>query len=248
VPEGDTIWRTAAALRSRLAGRRVESAEPDSLRRLTGSVVTAVEPVGKHLFIRFDSGLALHTHMRMTGSWHLYRPGQAWQKPARQAKAVLHVADAVAVLFSAPVVELVREPQSRSGHLGPDILADDFGVSAVVTLARTLGPMPAGELLLDQRVASGIGNIWRCETLWQRRVNPWTSSGSLSDGELADLYRTARRLMQASVKRLPGGPRAVHGRAGRPCRHCGAPIHFRAQGRHARMTYWCPTCQPPGPS
>jgi endonuclease-8 len=245
MPEGDTIWRTAAALRSRLAGRRVESAQPDSLRRLTGSLVTAVEPVGKHLFIRFDSGLALHTHMRMTGSWHLYRPGQAWRRPERLAMAVLRVEDAVAVLFSAPVVELVREPAARTGHLGPDILADDFDLARVVARARSLGPVALGELLLDQRVASGIGNIWRCESLWERRANPWTMSDALTDQALAELYETARRLMQAGVRRLPGGPRAVHGRAGSHCRRCGTAIKLRAQGGHARMTFWCPACQPP---
>jgi endonuclease-8 len=113
-----------------------------------------------------------------------------------------------------------------------------------VARARSLGPIALGELLLDQRVASGIGNIWRCESLWESRQNPRTTTDTLTDQALAELYETARRLMQASVRRLPGGRRAVHGRAGSHCRRCGTAIKLRAQGRDARMTYWCPACQP----
>jgi endonuclease-8 len=244
VPEGDTIWRTAAALRSRLAGKRVESVQPEALRRLEGSTITQVEPVGKHLFIRFDSGLSLHTHMRMTGSWHLYRPGQPWLRPSRLARAVLATEDAVAVLFSAPVVELVRHQETAISHLGPDILAPELERDVLVSRARALEGRGAalGELLLDQRVACGIGNIWRCESLWEQRLDPWAPAGSLSDREIGDLYARAQRLMRASV----GGSRrrsAVHGRGGRPCRRCGTPIRVRAQGRQARLTFWCPTCQ-----
>lgn len=248
MPEGDTIWRTAAALRSRLAGKVVVEAAPESLRRLAGSTVTAVEPVGKHLFIRFDTGLSLHSHMRMTGSWHLYRPGQPWLKPARLARAVLSTDDAVAVLFSAPVVELVREPDSRVGHLGPDILAPDLDMAEILERARGQTDRALGELLLDQRVSCGIGNIWRCETLWQHHRDPWARADALTDAELSALYETARRMMQASTGPGPRPREAVHGRAGLPCRRCGTRIQARAQGELARITFWCPACQPVGHS
>jgi endonuclease-8 len=250
MPEGDTIWRTAAALRSGLEGKRVVAARPDALMPLAGTTVTAVEPVGKHLLIRFDSGLALHSHMRMRGAWHLYRPGERWRRPEWQLKALLKTEDVVAVCFGAPVVELVRSTTSRVGHLGPDILADNWAVDDVVVRARFLGPVAVGELLLEQRVTAGIGNVHRCEALWHRRVNPWTSSADLTDLEMAALFETARQAMLANLaggfRRLfPGyGRAAVHARGRRPCPRCGSPIKVRAQGEHARLTYWCSTCQP----
>ncbi|HUZ85795.1 MAG TPA: DNA-formamidopyrimidine glycosylase family protein [Candidatus Baltobacterales bacterium] len=250
MPEGDTIWRTAAMLRSGLEGKRIVDARPDALKRLAGSSVTAVEPVGKHLLIRFDSGLALHSHMRMRGTWHVYKTGERWHRPEWQLKALLQTDDVVAVCFSAPVVELVRNTTLAVGHLGPDILADDWSAAEVVARARSISPVALGDLLLDQRVTAGIGNVYRCEALWQRRVNPWTSSADLTDEALAALFETARQAMRSNVRggferRFPGyGKGAVHGRGRRPCPRCGTPIKVRAQGEHARLTYWCPVCQP----
>jgi endonuclease-8 len=250
MPEGDTIWRTAASLRSGLEGKRVTAARPEALTRLVGSTVTAVEPVGKHLLIRFDSGLALHTHMRMRGAWHLYGPGERWRRPEWQLKAMLVTEDVVAVCFAAPVVELLRNTAPAVGHLGPDILTDAWVAGEVVNRARSIGPVAVGELLLDQRVTAGIGNVYRCEALWQCRVNPWTSSTALSDDDLAALFETARRAMRSNlgggfVRRFPGyGKGAVHGRGRRPCPRCGGLVRVRAQGEHARLTYWCPACQP----
>lgn len=250
MPEGDTIWRTAAALRARLQGRRVVAARPAAFERLAGATVTSVEPVGKHLLIRFDSGLALHSHMRMRGAWHLYRPGERWRCPEWQLKALLETDDAVAICFAAPLVELVRETGSRVGHLGPDILGGDWSAAEVVARARSLGSVAIGELLLDQRVTAGIGNVYRCEALWERRVNPWLKAERLDDGELGALFETAREAMRANLggsfeRRFPGyGRGAVHGRGNRPCPRCGTPIRVRAQGELARLTYWCPSCQP----
>lgn len=228
----------------------MEGARPEGLGRLVGSRVTAVEAVGKHLLIRFDSGLSLHSHMRMTGSWHLYNPGQRWRRPAWQAKAVLETSNAVAVCFAAPVVELVRDTSTRVGHLGPDLLAEDFDIAPVLARARGLGRKAVGELLLDQRVAAGIGNVYRCEALWSMGIDPWLDSDRLDDQRLAELFEVARAAMRANLggsvdRRFPGyGKGAVHGRAGRPCRRCGSRIRVRAQGEQARLTYWCPTCQP----
>lgn len=249
MPEGDTIFRTAETLRGALQGKRVVSARPDRLRRLAGRTVSDVQPIGKHLMIRFDNGLALHTHMRMRGVWHVYSRGQRWSRPEWQLRALLETEDAVAACFAAPIVELVRDASAHVGHLGPDILGADWDVRAVVKRARSLGSVTIGELLLDQRVTAGIGNVYRCEALWQRKVNPWKPANEITDEQLSDLFETARKAMLVNLdggfrRRFPGyGKGAVHGRAGRPCPRCGTLIKARAQGEQARVAYWCPECQ-----
>ncbi len=276
MPEGDTIWRTAAGLRERVGGRTVGAARPARLEALVGQTLEAVEPLGKHLLMRFSGGWTLHSHMRMTGSWHVYPTGERWRRPRHLARAVLTFDDCEAVCFAAPVLELVREgrehvpgvPTKSRGstllappgvpggadfvgwvrHLGPDVLADDFPLDRVVARARSVGPVALGELLLDQRVCSGIGNVYKCETLWRLRLDPWRSSGELSDGELADVFGAARSDMRENLgrsapRRFGGRPGAVHGRRGRPCPRCGTPVRSRLQGPEARITYWCPGCQ-----
>ncbi|HSS61256.1 MAG TPA: DNA-formamidopyrimidine glycosylase family protein [Candidatus Limnocylindrales bacterium] len=249
MPEGDTIFRTAESLRKALLGKRVVSARPLNLSRLAGTTVTEVSPVGKHLLIRFDNGLSLHSHMRMRGVWRVYRLGERWTRPAWQLKALLETDEAQVACFAAPVVELVRDVSSKVGHLGPDILGDHWDAQAVVARARLLRPLAIGELLLDQRVAAGIGNVYRCEALWQRKINPWTRSDQLSDADLAALFEWARQAMRANLRgararRFPGsGAAAVHGRGGRPCPRCGTLVKVRAQGERARLAYWCPRCQ-----
>src|ERR671936_489156 len=168
MPEGDTIYRTAEALRRRLVGKAVVEARPRDLARLAGSKVTAVEPVGKHLLVRFSSGLVLHSHMRMNGTWHIYMPGQRWLKPERLARAVL----------------------------ATDLLADDFDLALVVSRARGSPAPTLGELLLDQKVAAGIGNVFKCEALWWLRLDPWLPPERLDDTRLAELYRVARDFMR----------------------------------------------------
>ena len=165
-------------------------------------------------------------------------------------RALLETDDVVAVCFAAPVVDLIRDEVPKVGHLGPDILSDGWAVADVIERARSLGPTPIGELLLDQRVTAGIGNVYRCEALWMRRINPWKSAAEISDQELAALFEAARQAMRANLdggprRRFPGyGRGAVHGRGGRPCPRCGARIQVRAQGEQARLAYWCPACQP----
>lgn len=241
MPEGDTIWRTAAVLRDALAGKDVKSS---NLSRLAGTTVEAVEPVGKHLVIRFSNGYALHSHMRMRGMWHVYRPGERWHRPAWRMKAVIETDGAVAVCFDAPVVELVRNVAERVGHLGPDILAPSWDAGAVVRRARGLDDRPVGELLLDQRVTAGIGNIYRCEALWQQRVDPWKKTRELTDAELAALFEAARVAMRAGLDRAPRRTNSVYGRAGGPCPRCGTRITSRLMGENPRRVYWCPACQP----
>jgi endonuclease VIII len=247
MPEGDTIWRTAAALRRRLDGHTVTSARPQpTLGRLGGHRITAVDPVGKHLFIRFDNGLALHTHMRMNGAWHVYARGERWRKPEHLARAVLETDDTVAVCFLAPLVELVRDDNNSVAHLGPDVLADSFDLDTVVQRARQSRFETLGEVLLDQRVAAGIGNIHKCNSLWQLRLDPWQRVDATGDDTLRRLFAAARdRIRRSAVAHGFTPSPAVHGRGGRPCPRCGTPISVRAQGEQARLTYWCPRCQPP---
>jgi endonuclease VIII len=251
MPEGDTIWRTAAGLRQRVGGQVVTAARPERFAGLVGRTLEAVEPAGKHLLMRFSDGWTLHSHMRMNGSWHLYRAGQRWQRPERQARVVLEFGEWLAVCFSAPVVDLVRAGHEPIAHLGPDLLAAGVRMEEVVARARALGPTPLGELLLDQRVCGGIGNVYKCETLWRLRLDPWASSDMLDDAALAELFETARTAMRANLRpaaprRFEGRPPAVHGRGGRPCPRCGTPVRTRLQGELARLTYWCPTCQQGG--
>jgi endonuclease-8 len=237
VPEGDTIWRSAASLRARLVGKQILKAVPPTL---VGRTVQAVEPVGKHILVRFDGGLALHTHLRMSGQWQLYAPGERWRRPAWQVKALLETEDTVAVCFAAPTVELVREGREGLQRLGPDILAAEFDLEAVVARARSSGPVALGELLLDQRVAAGIGNIHKNEALWRTRLDPFRAD--YTDDELRSLYTDARAGLQASI----GGRRpaeSVYRRTGRACRRCGTLIRSQRQGERLRRTYWCPTCQ-----
>ena len=242
----------AAMLSAGLQGRRLVSARPDSLKRFAGRTITEVKPVGKHLMIRFDNGLAIHSHMRMSGAWHVYRRSEVWRRPDRRVKAVLETEDLVAVCFSAPVIEVVRDEDSRVGHLGPDILQDEWSARDVVQRARSMGRMAVGEVLLDQRVTAGVGNVYRCEALWQCGINPWTPTDEVDDVQLVALLETAHRAMQSNLRdnihrRFPGyGRGAVHGRGGRPCPRCGTRISVRAQGEHARMTFWCSTCQARG--
>ena len=249
MPEGDTIWRTADLLRTAIAGKRVKDARPDGLRRVIGSTVTAVDPVGKHLLIRFDNGFALHSHMRMRGTWQVSKPGERWRRPEWQLKAMLETDDTVAACFGAPVVQLVRSTAPLVGHLGPDILSDEWSAVEVTKRARSLDSVPVGELLLDQRVTAGIGNVYRCEALWQQKLNPWLPVAKLSDDDLAGLFTAARDAMRANLdggwqRRFPGyGRGAVHGRRGRPCPRCQTLIQARRMGEHARVIYWCPRCQ-----
>lgn len=188
--------------------------------------------------------------MRMSGSWHVYRTGERWQRPERQARIAITCSDRVAVCFNAPVVELLN-PSAEANHpslagLGPDVLSEPIDLGEVRRRVGSLSPgLALGELLLDQRIVAGIGNIWRCEALAVEGHHPWTPRAALTDDELDRLIATAGRLMHQSL-RLSGRPesRLVYRRTGRPCRRCGTLIQSRRQGEQARTAYWCPACQP----
>jgi len=263
MPEGDTLHRTAAGLAPHLVGRAVTAARVRAggpqVQRVVGATITAVEAVGKNLLIRFDNGLELRTHLRMNGSWHRYRPGERWRRPASRARLVLEVPGAVAVCFDAPVVELF-ETRAETIHptlarLGPDLLAADYGPEHAGEARRRLrDPARAAwtisAALLDQRALAGIGNIWRNETLYQERVDPWARVRDLDDDTLGRLVATAHRLLRDSVDRPPGrAPTWAYRRAGRPCPRCGSLIRSAPlETEIPRTTYWCPTCQRPRPS
>jgi endonuclease VIII len=249
LPEGDVLYRSASTLQRWLAGREVTEAT-GAAGPMVGHTVEKVEANGKHLLIRFDTGHVLHTHQRMTGSWHVYSTGERWQRPASQARVTLTCGSRIAVCFNAPVVELLA-PGAEANHpslsgLGPDILGRPLHVEEIRARARRRPPeTPLGELLLDQRVVAGIGNIWRCEALFLEGRNPWAPVSSLTDAEVDSLLATAARIMNQSLGPFTGRPeRWVYRRTGRPCRRCGTPITSRGQGEQARTAYWCPTCQP----
>jgi len=247
MPEGDTIHRTANRLRPALVGQtlvRFDAPRAAGKRPRPGATVESVEAVGKHLLIRFSGGVSLRTHMRMTGSWHLYRTDERWKQPAHLARAVVEVEGWTAVCFAAPVVELESVPASavNLAHLGPDLTSDAVSDADIERAIDRMTDAEIGVVLPDQRVASGIGNIWKNETLFICGVDPFRAAGDVSRDTKRALLATASKLLRASVK---GGPRTanVYGRARQPCRRCGTPIRSQRQGEQARTAYWCPTCQ-----
>ncbi len=267
VPEGDTLYRTAITLQRWLAGRQVTAASTTvpglAVARLVGQRVARVEAWGKHLLVRLESGETLHSHLRMSGSWHVYPVGDAWRRPHRQARLVLTCGDRVAVCFNAPVVELLAARAELAhpalSRLGPDVLADHVDLDGIRHRARSRpAELALGELLLDQTIVAGMGNIWRCEALFAEGHNPWKPQAGLDDDELDALVARASRLMRASAGIVadprPGSSDAaptrrpfsrwVYKRHGQPCRRCGTVVLARRQGEQARTAYWCPKCQP----
>ncbi len=260
MPEGDTIFRTATTLRRALVGRELLALETPRLRArppAPGTRVVSVEVRGKHLLIALEDGRVLHTHMQMSGSWHVYRPDERWRRPQPQGRAILRTAEAVAVCFNAPVVELLDACELRTHRrlaaLGPDLCSPSADLDEALTRLERLPPeTEIAVALLDQRVACGVGNVYKSETLFACRTDPFARVGDLDAATRRGLFETASDLLR---RNLDGGPRvtfggglAVYGRARRPCPRCGTPILARRQGEAARTTYWCPACQAPGRS
>lgn len=270
MPEGDTIFKAAKTLAGALEGKvvtrfwaRAPQMGSIGTKRLIGQTVSLVEPRGKHLLIWFSPlDLALHTHMRMTGSWHLYRTGERWRKGRHLARAVIDVDGWTAVCFSAPVCELlsraaVTAHPSLTG-LGPDALDDHTDLTEARRRLDERGDVSIAEALLDQRVLAGVGNVYKCEVLFLHGVDPWTSVADLEPRLRDEILATAERLLKRNV--LPGatmrttttadagtGRFYVYGRTRRPCARCATPISRARQGEQGRLTYWCRRCQGPGP-
>ena len=259
MPEGDTILRAATRMHAALAGRTVTSfrsrlaevAAAARRHRIEGSVITAVEARGKHLLVRFSSGAALHTHMGMTGSWHLYRAGSRWRQAEGKARVVIDATGVIAVCFVPRTAEIVPEGAEAAhpslSRLGPDVLAPSRDAVAAVAGLRSTSDAEIGVALLDQTALSGVGNIWKSESLFLAGVNPFDRVASLDEATLTRVVRAAMREMGRSVQDDSAGGRGtmrVYRRSGRPCPRCGTLIEMRRQGPMARSTYWCPRCQP----
>jgi endonuclease-8 len=272
MPEGDSLARMADMLRPALAGRVVSAARARTpgprVGLVVGQTIVEVLATGKHLRIQFGNGLELRTHLRMHGTWHRYRPGEPWRRPASRAVLVLEVPGAVAVCFDAPSVDLFETRAAALhpalGRLGPNLLDPAFDAGEARRRLRSPDRAAAeiGVAILDQRALAGIGNVFKSEVLFIERVNPFVPVADLDDATLDRLVETARRLLvrnadpRVSAQRqttrdartgapLAAGPLWVYGRGGRPCRRCGTPIRAAKQGSDLpRTTYWCPSCQP----
>ena len=259
MPEGDTVWLACRRLDEALAGKEIVRSDfrvPElATVDLAGETVLEVVPRGKHLLTRLSSQRTMHTHFRMEGSWHLYSPGTRWSGgPDHEIRVVLAVPDRLAVGYRLPVVELLPTADEAAvvGHLGPDILSDDFDLDEAVRRLAADPDREIGMALLDQRNLAGIGNLYRLEGLFLRGVNPWTHTGDVDLPAMVTLTRRlmlqnklhAQQITTGSTRR--GEEHWVYGRARRPCRRCRTPIQQADQGAppYARVTFWCPRCQP----
>lgn len=254
MPEGDTVYRAAAALRTALVGKTLIRCDIRVPRYatvdLSGQVVDEVVPRGKHLLIRVGDAV-VHSHLKMEGAWHVYAPGQRWRRPAFQARAVLAVEGAQAVGFELGILEVIERSRESDaiGHLGPDLLGPDWDPAlAAANLARA-GDRPIGLALLDQTAMAGVGNVYRSELCFLRGVHPATPVASA--GDPAKWAALAHRLLEFNKDRVArvttGDLRRrlwVYGRDNRPCMRCGTTILEGELGEPARVIYWCPHCQP----
>jgi endonuclease-8 len=257
MPEGDTIHYAASRIRPVLEGRVPAEIRTPQQRhaldrwpqRLDGLALREVEAYGKHLFLRFEGDLVLHSHLGMTGAWAVYRKGERWRRAPRRAWLVLAAEDHDVVQFDGPTLELLTERRVRSdprlAMLGPDILGEQLDVSQVIRRLRGEDQSRGiGDTLLDQRVVAGIGNIWKSESCFGAAVDPWRRCAATSDEELLSILRFARTHMTTSAHEGFGArPRAVYNRAGKPCPRCGTRTRSAGQGEQNRVTYWCPGCQ-----
>ncbi len=261
MPEGDTIHNAARRLRDALAGHQLTRFElrrdPRGVRSpAAGTTITSVQAEGKHLLVTFGDGAVLHTHMQLTGVWHVYASGARWRRPAHRARVVIEVENGTtAVCFDAPTVELRRGEGARPTRatrslatLGPDLCTADADLAVALRNVDACDPQrPIGDALLDQRVAAGIGNVFKSEICWAERVDPTTPLGAVNADTRRALYETAHRMLLEATRTgrraTYRGELAVYGKARRPCPRCRTPIRRASTGAPPRVSYWCPTCQ-----
>ncbi|MDX6643238.1 MAG: endonuclease, partial [Solirubrobacteraceae bacterium] len=244
MPEGDTIHYAAKRVRSVLEGRVPEEILTPQRRherdrwpeRLAGRTVRSVDAHGKHMFLRFDGNVTLHSHLRMTGAWAVYERGRRWRRSPRRAWLVLRTPTHDVIEFDGPVLELMTESRTRFDQrlsgLGPDVLADEFDAARFLARLRQDDPTRGiGDALLDQRTLAGIGNLWKAEACWEAGIDPWRPTAEVSDDEALAIIAAARPRMQESAA---GGHQrrrhAVYRHEGRPCPRCGGAIRLRGQG------------------
>jgi endonuclease-8 len=275
MPEGDTIFRAARTLHRALAGQVVTEFETqlaqlsrvDDDTPIAGRTVERVDSTGKWLRMYFSGDLILLTHMLMSGSWHIYRAGERWQRGRIQMRVAIYTKDFVAVAFLVPIAEFhtaaTLERHRSVRQLGPDVLAPEFDAAEGVRQLKTRPDLEVGVALLQQSLIAGVGNVFKSEVCFASGVNPFRLIGSLSANELQSLMYNARRFMLNNVSETSGGQIVtytgmrrttgrsdpserlwVYKRHGEPCRKCGSRIVSRKQGAEARVTFWCPSCQP----
>jgi len=275
MPEGDTIFRAARSMHRVLAGHlvtRFETAYAHLDRvnvdtPIVGRTIEQIKSAGKHHLIVFSGDLILRTHMRMNGSWHLYRHGERWWRGPQAMRVRIDTADWVAVAFNVPVAEFVTPKELSTtdpvAKLGPDLLGATFDRDEAVRRLIASGHQAIALSLLDQRLVAGIGNVYKSEVLFLSGVNPFTPASAvprdtlermmdLARGLLKDnvlegtsgQIQTFRNLRQTNRSMDPDQNLWVYGRSGKPCRRCGAPIEMKKMGIEARSTYWCARCQP----
>ena len=281
MPEGDTIYRTARALTRAIGGKTVtrfesayaQLASANDNDPFNGQTITHIEARGKWLLIHFSGsgmtcGSILATHMLMSGSWHIYRPGEAWQDKPGNARIVIETADFVAVGFRIPLARMYTEQSLTRDRKIPrsdqDVLSASFDAANAANklMARTRDEL--GDALLRQDVLAGVGNVFKSEICFLLGLNPFRTVATLSQAQIKEIVATAQRLLAANVledssdriatyggknRRTtsnadPGENLWVYGRKTEPCRRCGTPIQRALQGPNARSTYWCPVCQP----
>jgi endonuclease-8 len=254
VPEGDTLFRTASTLHRALAGAVVTNfqtqlpalARVDADHPIAGRTVEYARATGKWLQIGFSGDLVLLTHMLMSGSWHIYRPGEAWQRSRYHMRIVIATPAIVAVAFNVPVAEFhtANSLARREGfqQLGPDILSPDFDEAAVVASLQRHPEMEIGVALLAQSLLAGVGNMFKSEACFLAGVNPFARIGDLSVRQLERVISEAREVMTASAT-VGRGPLCVYRRNGEACLKCGLSITSRKQGADARTSFWCGSCQ-----
>ncbi|MGN6577827.1 MAG: Fpg/Nei family DNA glycosylase [Nocardioides sp.] len=259
MPEGDTVWRSARTLDRALSGQTLTGTDfrvpALATVDLSGQVVEQTVSRGKHLLTRIGNDHTLHTHLKMEGSWHLYRPESHWRRPAHEARVVLRTQSWTAVGFALGVVELVAraDEDQAVGHLGPDLLGPDWDEDEALRRLLAEPGRPIGDALLDQRNLAGVGNMYKAELCFLAGVSPWLPVGEVPD--LPRLVRRARQMLDANKERVQqtttgdlrrGKQLWVYRRDKQPCLRCGTRIRVEMQGpdTQERATYWCPRCQP----
>ncbi len=259
MPEGDSLYQAARLLQPVVGPPTVRvtgsaQAVQEWATRLSGRTVEAIESRGKHLLVHFAGRVSVRTHLGMTGQWHLYRSGEQWRKSPGKARLVIATPEHVAVCFAAPDVSAGPRAvvDAELSHLGPDLLADEFDPSVVVARVGGSPARWAADLLLDQRVMAGVGNVYKSEVLFLERIHPQTSPTDLSPAQIEGLAARARKLLWANRTRRTrnttgygrGANLWVYDRYRRPCRRCGTDIESRTVGELERSTFWCSRCQP----
>jgi endonuclease VIII len=259
MPEGDTIHYAANRMRPVLQGHVPDVLETPHPRfgrdrwpeRLAERSVRSVDVHGKHLFLRFDGGLTIHSHLRMTGSWRTLERGGRWPRSPRSAWLVLRRGDREVVQFNGPVLELMTDSRTRLDQriagLGPDILAPELDEAKFLRRLREDDPTrPIGDALLRQQTIAGIGNLWKVEGCFAARIDPWRRTGDVTDEEALAIVRETRpRMQQSAQDGIQDRFKTIYGRAGLPCPRCGPAslVQVRGQWDDNRPTFWCPRCQ-----